>query len=81
MNTTQDDSQKLFPEFHDCFGDIDSLLKAHYHILVKLEVTPTISPARRVPIALCDKLKSELDRMIWLDVIEPVSETTERVNS
>ena len=80
MNTTQDDSQKLFPECHDCFRDIDSLVKAHYHILVKIEVTPTISPARRVPIALCDKFKSEFDRMIWLDVIEPVSATTERVN-
>ena len=53
--------------------------KTHY-ISVKPEVTPTISPARRVPIALRDKLKSELDRMIKLDVIKSVSEPTEWVN-
>ena len=79
INITQDDSPNFFAEFNDCFGDICSLPKIH-HILVKPEVTPTISPARRVPIVPRDKLKSELDRMIKLDVIEPVSEPTEWVN-
>ena len=79
MNIMQDDSPNFFAEFNDCFGDIGSLPKTH-HISVKPEVTPTISPARRVPIALGDKLKSELDRMIKLDVIKPVSEPTEWVN-
>ena len=79
MNITQDDSPNFFAEFNDCFGDIGSLPKTH-HISVKPEVTLTISAARRVPIALRDKLKSELDRMIKLDVIEPVSEPTEWVN-
>ena len=63
----------FFAEFNDCFGDIGSLPKTH-HISVKPEVIPTNSFARRVPIALPDKLKSELERMIKLDVIEPVSE-------
>ena len=79
MNITQDDSPNFFAEFNDCFGDIGSLPKP-YHISVKPEVIPTISPASRVPIALRDKLKSELDRMIKLNVIEPVSEPTEWVN-
>ena len=79
MNITLDYSPNFFAEFNDCFGDIGSLPKTHY-ISVKPEVTPTISPARRVPIALRDKLKSELDRMIKLDVIKPVSEPTEWVN-
>ena len=59
MNITQDDSPNFFAEFNDCFGDIRSLPKT-YHISVKPEVTPTISPARWVHIALRDKLKSEL---------------------
>ena len=80
MNITQDDSRNFFAEFNDCFRDIDSLPKTH-RISVKPEVTPSISPAGKVPIALHDKLKSELDRMIKLDVIEPVSEPTEWVNS
>ena len=53
-----------------------------YHISVKLEVISTVSSARGVPIALHDKLKSELDRMsmIKLDVTEPASEPNEWVN-
>ena len=80
MNITQDDSPNFLAEFNDYFGDIGSLPKTH-HISVKPEVTPTISPARGVSIALRDKLKSKLDRMIKLDVIEPVSVPIEWVNS
>ena len=58
MSITQYDSPNFFAEFNNCFGDIGSLPKIH-HISVKLEVTPTISPARRVSIALRDKLKAE----------------------
>ena len=78
-NITQNNSRTFFAEFNDCFGDIGSLPKTH-HISVKPEVTPIISPARRIPVALHDKVKSELDRIIKLDVIEPVSEPTEWVN-
>ena len=76
MNIMQKDSLNFFAKFNYCFGDIGSLPKTH-HILVKPEVTPTISPAKRVPIALRDKLKSELDCMIKIDVIKPISEPTE----
>ena len=79
MNIIQDDSLNFSAKFNDCFGDIGSLPKTQ-HISVKPEVTPTISPTGRVPIALCDKLKSELDGMIKLDVIEPISQPTEWVN-
>ena len=79
MNITQHNSPKFFAEFNNCFGDIVSLPKAH-DVSVKPEVTLAISPARRVPITLRDKLKSELDRMIKLYVTETVSEPTEWVN-
>ena len=69
-NIMQDDSPNFFAEFNDCFGNIGSLPKTH-HISIKPEVTFTISPARRVPIALREKLRSELDRMIKLDVLNP----------
>ena len=78
-NITQDDPPNFFAEFNDCLGDIGSLPKAH-HTSVKPESTPTISPARRVSIARRDKVKSELDYMIKLDVMEPISEPTEWVN-
>ena len=79
MNIAQDDSLNCFAKFNSCFRDIGSLPKTR-HISVKPEVTPTISPARRVPIVLHDKLKSELDSMIKLDVIEPTSKPTKWVN-
>ena len=79
MNITQHNSPKFFAEFNNCFGDIVSLPKAD-DVSVKPEVTLAISPARRVPITLRDKLKSELDRMIKLYVIETVSEPTEWVD-
>ena len=45
-----------------------------------VDQTPTISPAKRVPIAFRDKMKFELHGIIKLDVIEPISEPTEWVN-
>ena len=80
MNITQDGSPNFFGEFNNCFGDIGFLPKTH-HLSVIPEVTPTTSPARRVAIVLRDKLKSELDRMIKLDVMEPVREPIEWVNT
>ena len=35
-----------------------------------------VSPAKRFPLALLDKLKLELERMRRLDIVEPVSEPT-----
>ena len=78
-NITQDNHPNFFAKFNDCFGDIDSSPKTH-NISIKPEVTPTISPTRRLPIALCDKFKSKLDRVIKLDVIEPLSKPNEWVN-
>ena len=80
MNIMQDGSPNFFGEFINCFGDIGFLPKTH-HLSVIPEVTPTTSPARRVAIVLRDKLKSELDRMIKFDVMEPVSEPIEWVNT
>ena len=44
-------------------------------------VTPVINPPRRVPFALKDKLKSQLDRLEGLQMIQKVKELTEWVSS
>jgi len=70
----------IMQEFSDCFGDIGILPKIH-HIHANPEIKPVVHPPRRVPVALQQKLKAELDRMEKLNIIERVFEPTEWVNS
>ena len=51
-----------------------------HHITTDQNITPVVTPTRKLPIALLDKLKLELERMQRLDIIEPVNEPTEWVN-
>jgi len=44
-------------------------------------VRPVIRPAHRIPVAMKDRVKAELDRMQELGVITPVSEPTDWVSS
>ncbi|CAB4026344.1 Hypothetical predicted protein, partial [Paramuricea clavata] len=67
-------------EFSDCFGEIGCLKRTH-HIELRDDVKPVIIPVRQVPFALKPKLKEELQRMVELNVIEPVENPTEWVNA
>ena len=67
-------------EFEDCFGELGCLPEIH-HINLKPDVTPVVHPTRRIPYALRDKLRDQLQRMEKLDIIEKVSEPTDWVNS
>ena len=67
-------------KYSDCFGDLGTLKNTH-HITVDPSVPPVVNPPRRVPFAMKDKLKAELDRMTKLGVIKPVHEPTDWVNS
>ena len=66
-------------EYKDCFGEIGTLPKVH-HITIDQNITPVVTLARKISIALLDKLKLELERMRRLAIIEPVNEPTEWVN-
>ena len=52
-----------------------------HHINLKPDVTPVVHPPRRIPYALRDKLRDQLQHMEKLDIIEKVSEPTDWVNS
>jgi hypothetical protein len=70
----------LSKEFSDCFGELGQLPETH-HITVDPNIAPVVHAARKVPIALQEKLRNELFRMTELDVIEPVDTPSEWVSS
>ena len=74
-----ENNETFFQQFDDCFDEIGTLPKIH-HITIDPNIQPVIQAARKIPIALKDKLKHELDRMIRLKIIEPITEPTEWVS-
>ena len=43
-----------------------------HHIENEYNVTPVVTPVRKIPLALKPKLEKELKRMVDLDIIKPV---------
>ena len=76
MSISLSQKSNFLNEYKDCFGEISTLLKVHY-ITINQNITPFVIPARKSPIALLDKLKLELEKMQWLDIVESVSDPTE----
>ena len=66
----------ILNEFGHCFGEIGCLSKP-YHITLKPDVTPVVHPPRKVPISMWGKLKKELEHMVDLNIITPVTEPTD----
>ena len=56
-------------------------MEGKLHLEIDKTVTPVINPPRRVPFALKEKLKSELDRLEGLEMIRKVKEPTDWVSS
>ena len=66
------------------FGNVfkgQGCMEGKLHLEIDKAVTPVINPPRRVPFALKDKLKSELDRLEELQMIRKVEEPTDWVSS
>ena len=74
-------ADQLIKEYHDVFeGDLGTL-PGRQRLEVDPSVTPTISPSRRVPLALKPRLKQELERLTSLRVIAPVDSPTDWVSN
>ena len=63
-------------EFPEAFSGELGTLKGKVHLRVDENVTPVQCPPRRVPVALKEPLRKELDRMVKLGVLAPVEDTT-----
>ena len=73
------EQQIFLSEYCDCFGQLGLLLEK-YHIRVNTDISPVIHSARRINLALRDKVDTELDKMLKLGITVPVNEPTEWVN-
>ena len=71
--------EQFLSEFSYCFREIGTLKNTH-HLQIKDNVTPVVTPVRKIPLALKPKLEKELKRMVDLDIIEPVQKPTDYVN-
>ena len=71
---------QVIEEFEDVFKG-QGCMERKLHLEIVGTVTPVINPPRRVPFALKDKLKSELDPLDGLQMIRKVKEPTEWVSS
>ena len=72
--------EAVIEEFSTVFKGFGNL-EGEVSIQLKENAIPKIHPPRRVPYALKDKVKEELDKMERLKVIEKVTEPTDWVNS
>ena len=80
MNTASITLDQLKEEFGDVFKG-QGCKEGKRHLEIDKTVTPVINPPRRVPFALKEKLKSELDRLEGLEIIREVKEPTDWVSS
>lgn len=74
---TADQLKKEYPDVFEGTG----LLEGKYHIELDTSVRPVVHPPRKVPVALKQKLKKELDQLVEKHMIAPVSEPTPWVSS
>ena len=74
-----DSDPSIFDEY-DVFGEL-RCLPCEYHINIDETVKPVVHPPRRVPFALLHKLKTELKRLVSLNVIKKVDHPSDWVNS
>ena len=73
----------LISDFRDVFDNtqVGCIKDYEYDIKMAPNSVPRISKSRPTPFATKGKIEAELERMVKLDIIEPVDEPTEWVNS
>lgn len=81
VETTPLTKESVLEEYADVFGDDLGRMEGKVHLETDPSVVPTVNPPRRVPLAIKDKLKTEIDRLTKREVISPVEEPTDWVSS
>jgi len=73
--------EKIVEEYPEVFKSELGSFPGPVHLEVEEDATPVVAPTRRIPVALKDKFKDELDRLENLGVIVKVDEPTPWVSS
>ena len=71
----------ILKEYSDCFEKIRRFPGEKYHIKLIDNPVPVVHAPRTVPVHILPLYKAELDKMIAEDIIVPVTEPTDWVNS
>ena len=67
----------VMSEYPGVFGEELGSMKGKVHLETDPQVALTVMPPRRVPVALKEKLKNELDRLSQRKLISPNQEPTD----
>lgn len=73
--------ENILQRYPKVFSEKVGQLEGKYRIKVDSTVNPVQHAPRRVPVALRDRLKSELDKMVEQEIIHPVTTPTSWVSS
>ena len=71
----------ILQEYKDCFDKVGRFPGEKYHIQLIDNPVPVIHAPRTVPVHILPLYKAELDKMQAQDIIVPVTEPTDWVNS
>ena len=74
-------AEELIKQYSDVFDRPLGTLPGEVHLEVDSSAKPVITPTRRVPTALKDDLKKELNRYVEQEILAPVEEPTPWVSS
>ena len=74
-------AEELLKQYSHVFDHPLGTLPGEVHLEVDSSAIPVITPTRRVPTALKDDLKKELNRYVGQEILAPVEEPTPWVSS
>ena len=72
--------QRLLMDFQSVFEGL-GCLPGHHTIRLDPSIPPVVEPCRKIPFAMFDRVKAELDRMVQLGVAAKVTEPTDWVSA
>ena len=73
--------EKILSDYKDCFDKIGKFPGGKYCIKLIDDAKPVVHAPRTVPVHIMPLYKAELDKMLAEDIISPISEPTDWVNS
>ena len=81
VEKTEKTAQEIIEEYSDVFDGELGTLEGRQRLAVDPTVLPNVALSRRVPFAVKEKLKGELERLTGIGVLVPVDEPTDWVSN